>query len=293
MSGALAIANSQAPTAIPRQAERDDQLIAMWLHGRPETTQRAYRREVDRFLRYVGKPLREVTVGDVQAFADSLEDLKPRSRARALSAIKSLLSFAQRVGYTTFNVGAPVQLPKVKNDLAERILPEDAVQAMVHHESNTRNRTILRVLYAGGLRVSELAGLRWRDVQGRDEGGQVTVHGKGGETRAVRLYGRTWVALVELRGDCGPDDAVFRSRKGGRALSTSQILRIVRDAAKRAGVDGQVSPHWLRHAHASHSLDRGAPIHLVQQTLGHASVATTGTYLHARPGESSGRYLGL
>ncbi|MBU4356156.1 MAG: tyrosine-type recombinase/integrase, partial [Proteobacteria bacterium] len=64
-------------------------------------------------------------------------------------------------------------------------------------------------------------------------------------------------------------------------------------AAIRAGIEGAVSPHWLRHAHASHALDRGAPIHLVQATLGHASVATTGKYLHARPDDSSARYLGV
>jgi site-specific recombinase XerD len=67
----------------------------------------------------------------------------------------------------------------------------------------------------------------------------------------------------------------------------------VKQAGKRAGLEASVSPHWLRHAHASHALDRGAPIHLVQATLGHASISTTGRYLHARPKESSGRFLPL
>ena len=88
------------------------------------------------------------------------------------------------------------------------------------------------------------------------------------------------------------DAPVFRSRKGG-PLDASQVHRIVKGAAERAGLPAEVSAHWLRHAHASHSLDRGAPIHLVQQTLGHASVATTGRYLHARPTDSSARYLGV
>ncbi|HYQ91573.1 MAG TPA: tyrosine-type recombinase/integrase, partial [Candidatus Competibacteraceae bacterium] len=77
------------------------------------------------------------------------------------------------------------------------------------------------------------------------------------------------------------------------ALDRSQVHRIVRAAARRAGLTMPVSPHWLRHAHASHALERGAPIHLVQQTLGHASVATTGVYLHARPGDSSALYLAV
>jgi site-specific recombinase XerD len=88
------------------------------------------------------------------------------------------------------------------------------------------------------------------------------------------------------------DGPVFLSRKGG-ALDPSAVHRVVKAAAARIGLPGEVSAHWLRHAHASHSLDRGAPIHLVQATLGHASVATTGRYLHARPSESSARFLGV
>lgn len=86
---------------------------------------------------------------------------------------------------------------------------------------------------------------------------------------------------------------MFRSRKGGQALQPVAVLRIVRLAAHRAGVELPVSPHWLRHAHASHTLDRGAPIHLVQATLGHASITTTGRYLHARPKDSSSRFLAV
>ncbi len=103
----------------------------------------------------------------------------------------------------------------------------------------------------------------------------------------------TWEALRTIRGEAGPDDAVFRSSRGGGPLDARQARRIVAAAARRAGVDAQVSPHWLRHAHASHALDRGAAIHLVQATLGHSSVATTGRYLHARPTESSSKYLAI
>ena len=95
-----------------------------------------------------------------------------------------------------------------------------------------------------------------------------------------------------LRGDAGDNDPVFKSRKKGH-LRAVQVWRIVGKAAVRAGITKAVSCHWLRHAHASHSLDRGAPISLVQATLGHSSVATTGKYLHARPSDSSSKYLPL
>jgi len=88
------------------------------------------------------------------------------------------------------------------------------------------------------------------------------------------------------------DAPVFRSRRGGH-LDASAVERIVQKAATRAGIAGRVSPHWLRHAHATHALECQCPIPLVQATLGHASVATTGRYLHARPTDSSARYLGV
>jgi integrase/recombinase XerD len=155
-----------------------------------------------------------------------------------------------------------------------------------------RNRALLRLAYAGGLRVSELVGLAWRDLQPREDAGQVTVFGKGGKTRTVLLSAATWADLVALRGDAGADDPVFRSRRGGH-LDPRQVRRIVLGAAQRAGLEAKVSPHWLRHAHASHALDRGAPVHLVAATLGHASIATTGKYAHARPTDSSARYLAV
>jgi len=76
-------------------------------------------------------------------------------------------------------------------------------------------------------------------------------------------------------------------------LDSSAVERIVQKAATRAGIVGKVSPHWLRHAHPTHALERQCPMHLVQATLGHASVATTGRYLHARPTDSSARYLAV
>ncbi len=116
---------------------------------------------------------------------------------------------------------------------------------------------------------------------------------QGGKTRAVLLSSDTWAEVVALRGQAGPDSPVFVSPRVPGHLHPSQVKRIVEAAASRAGVEAPVSPHWLRHAHASHALDRGAPIHLVQTTLGHASIATTGKYLHARPEDSSARYLGV
>ena len=161
---------------------------------------------------------------------------------------------------------------------------------MIALEQMPRNRAILLTLYTGGFRVAELCSLKWSDLQNRDTAGQITVFGKGAKTRTVLMPSSVWNAVQLLRNDAKENAPVFRSRKGGH-LDESQVWRIVRKASKRAGIEKEVSCHWLRHAHASHALDRGAPIHLVQATLGHSSISTTGKYLHARPTESSSSYL--
>jgi site-specific recombinase XerD len=96
--------------------------------------------------------------------------------------------------------------------------------------------------------------------------------------------------LVVLRGDAGSDDPVFRSRQGG-ALDPMSVQRVVKAAAIRAGLPKACSPHWLRHAHCSHALDRGANPALVRDTAGHADLRVTSVYSHAQPADSSARFL--
>jgi integrase/recombinase XerD len=277
---------------VPREAESDHQLIELWLNGRSRHTQRAYRSDAGRFLDSVQKPLHQITLGDLQAYAETLfaSGLEHSSVHRSMSAVKSLFAFGHRLGYLAFDVARPLRLPALRDGLANRILEEADVVKMIALEQQPRNRAMLLTLYAGGFRVSEVCNLKWSDLQNRDDAGQITVFGKGGKTRTVLMPKSVWNSLVVLKKDAAEIAPVFRSRKGGH-LDESQVWRIVSKAAKRAGIEKKVSTHWLRHAHASHALDRGAPIHLVQATLGHSSVATTGRYLHARPNDSSASYL--
>jgi integrase/recombinase XerD len=264
-------------------------LVSMWLHGRSAHTKRAYESDLAQLRSQVAKPLLACTLPDLQRFADSLVNLAPATRARRLAGVKSLFAFAHQLGYLPFDVARPLRLPAVPNRVAERILSEAEIQTLLASEQDARNRCLLEFLYCTGARVSEVANLRWRGLQPSRDGGQATFFGKGGKTRAVLLPKSLWEKVASWRGKQGGEDPVFRSQKGG-ALGAEAIFRIVRAAARRAGITEKVSPHWLRHASA---LDRGAPIHLVQATLGHSSLATTGRYLHARPTDSSSLYLAL
>ena len=272
---------------------QDARLVELWLSTKTSGhTRRAYAAEIARFRGFVSKPLLAVTLADLQDWAARLGagNLQPASQNRALTAVKSLLSFGQETGYVPYNVGAAVKLRPHPSALAERILQESEVARLIEAAPEGRDRVLLKLLYASGLRVSEACGLEWRHAVPRKEGGQITVFGKGGKTRSILLRPGVWEMLLSIRGEAGAGEAVFRSRRGG-PLDPSRVRRIVYAAARKAGLEQRVSPHWMRHAHASHALDRRAPIHLVQATLGHASVATTGRYLHARPTESSGFYL--
>jgi integrase/recombinase XerD len=288
--GIAVAGNADLQRDIPDQRR----MIELWLSLKTSAhTRRAYAADIARLLRFVQKPLAQVTLADLQAWADELGQgsLRPATQNRCLTAAKSLLSFAQETGFLPFNAGVAVKLRPQRDGLVRRILDESEVVRLIDAALAGRDRVMLKLLYVSGVRVSELCGLKWCDLFERQEGGQITVFGKGGKTRTVLLKRKIWQQLLSLKGTARAIDPVFPSRKGQGPLDVSQVRRVVYAAVRKAGIDRAVSPHWLRHAHASHALERGAPIHLVQATLGHANITTTGRYLHARPTDSSAFYL--
>jgi len=274
------------------------QLVDMWLYQKAENSKEAYRRIVANFLAFVAKPIPQVTLEDLYQYAGHLEGLKLslNSQKTYLSIIKSLLSFATKIGMTQVNAGAALTLKSPPDSLSKRILSETEIILLTHAEKDPRNRMILRLFYASGIRVSELAHLKWQDLTPRGDSGQIEVFGgKGGKSRSVLIAKVIWDELVQLRGNAREHEAVFKShsRKHGGHLSRKSIDRIVKAAGVKAGLTKKISSHTLRHCHASHSLERGASVALVSETLGHADVKITSRYLHARPGDSSGLYLTL
>lgn len=280
-------------------ARGDDELVGLWIaRQRSAETKRAYLHDSTSFLDFLGqtgRTLQTATVRELQGWIEQLTGA-PSTRARRVAAIKSLLSFGQNVGYLRFNVGKAVSTPTVPDDLAERIMSESEVRALLAAAAMgkgnaQRNSALLRFLYVSGARISEACGLRFRHVHHAPTGvAMVTLHGKRGKTRHVTVSKRVAEALEALRDGADDDDFVFRS-KTGRALHPVNVSKMIRSTAKRAGIERKVSAHWFRHAHASHALDRGASIALVKESLGHASLGTTSRYTHARAGDSAGLYL--
>lgn len=278
------------------RAATDLELIEAWLEAvasRSEATRRAYRRNVGLWIAALeATDLRRARVEDLQSFARSLEacGYALESRKQILASVKSLHSFACKTGYCRFNIGTAVALAASPDTLPLRVLDYDYIVLMIASEPRDRNRLLLRTLYVTGARVSEICRLKWQDLRPQDDFGNCTLFGKRGQTRTVKIPARLWRDLEAAR---GPDSAaVFTSRRGGH-LDPASVWRIVRRAASRIQTNSgrTVSPHDLRHSHASHALAAGAPITVIQDTLGHKELTTTRRYAKHIRRESSGDWL--
>lgn len=272
---------------------RDDvHLVQLWLAQRPASTARVYGPTAEEFRIALGQgSLRDVDAAQLIRWAEGLVG-QPATRARKVSTVKSLLTFAWRTGYSIHNVGRVLRCVPIPSKVHERILEEPEMVGLFAAASPGRDRAFLRLMYASGCRISELCGLRWADLH---QPGRMTVLGKGRKTRTLIVPEKIRAEVLALKPQSATlADPVFCSkRRPGRALGVRDARQIVYNTRRRAEQDRRVSPHWLRHSHATHALDHGCKIHVLQQSLGHANVSTTSVYLHVRPNEGSSTYLKL
>jgi integrase/recombinase XerD len=286
-----------APIAIASlaatSATSDEELVASWVANLRSPHSRVnFKATADRFLAALRAPLRRATVENVrQALTTITAELAPSSARQVVLRVKSLLSYGHRLGYLQFNAGAVIRVHAEARAVAQRIVSEVEMGLLVRAAPSRRDRILIEVGYGGGLRVSELVALTWSDVIERDGGKvQLSVLGKGNKRREVLLPEVVGRSLLSLRGDAGANDPVFPSPRGGH-ITERAVNYMLKRAAAAAGINANLSAHWLRHAHASHAIERGAALPVVQATLGHGNISVTSGYLHARPGSSSGLSL--
>jgi integrase/recombinase XerD len=273
-------------------ASCDRELILVWLGDKSDTTQVSYHSTVSKFIEFIAKPLSSVKLEDLQLWERGLKArFKPTTVANKVLVIKSLFSFGVKTGYLSFNVGSFLKTPKAKETIAERILDLADVRGLIKYGvKNERDRLLLSLMYGCGLRVSEAIGLTWNDLRSHGEGGKATVFGKGSKTRMVLIPDKLWQQVKEFEKYHRVNQYVFVSRHHNQ-MERSVVHRMVKRACKRAGIDERASAHWLRHSHASHSLEAGCNLRLLQQSLGHASVTTTERYLHISPDAGSSQFI--
>jgi integrase/recombinase XerD len=297
----LALVSAEIPQLLQnvgteyRSAE-DQQLVAMFLAGRAAATTRKYERDLQSFFQFIGdRSFRSVNLETLQQWSSSLSGA-PKSVRERIATVRSFFAWSTKLGALRLNPAAMLSVPNVREALHERLLTDDERIAILDATLSQRDRMLVAFLFVSGCRVSELVALRVKDLR-FDVDGSVAVtltRQKTNDTTTQRYSAQSSVAqgLRELVDGCTPDDYVFRStgvpttittraaaNKGGK-LDTSAVWRVVRAAAKRAGVQKRVSPHWLRHACATRLVQREQNLHSVSQWLGHSSIQTTMRYVH-------------
>ncbi|EPR42292.1 Tyrosine recombinase xerC [Desulfovibrio sp. X2] len=288
--------NGHAPSALPHHPWVDAYLQRLTVEkGLAENSLSAYSADMTDFLVFLaagGVDLDKVTRETLFLYLVSLRarDLKSRTISRHLSALRGFFAWATDDGLLPENPAELLENPKLPRQLPE-FLTREEVERMLALPSLTdklgfRDRTMLELLYAAGLRVSELIGLKPLDYDAQT--GLLRIWGKGGKERLVPIHATAQEFLggyiASWRGLFGPKDAEVFLNRSGKKLTRQGVWKIIKRYAAEAGIRREISPHTLRHSFATHLLEGGADLRTVQMLLGHADISATEIYTHIQSG---------
>jgi len=255
--------------------------------GASSHTLRAYRKDLREFSESVKCEPNNIDIIDLRGFiaGQIQKGLNKTTVSRRLSSIRSFFKFLYREGYMKTNPAKLVSNPKVPK-LLPRFLSVDDVFSLVEKPEGigflpARNRAVLELLYSSGLRVSELSGINTDDIHIKEC--LIKIKGKGKKERIVPIGSKAIDAMksyiIERMLLKSKERALFLNRMGKR-LTERGVRRIVVKYARAIGIYGRIGPHTLRHSFASHLLQGGADLRVIQELLGHASLSTTQKYTH-------------
>lgn len=252
----------------------------------------AYRRDLEDAIRFFDKRQRTLEVADADDWRDFIQGatkrkLSTRTVSRRVAAVRSLVKFQAVEGRDVKGILEHIDRPKAEKSLP-KVLSREQVNRLINAPSPesayySRDVAILELLYASGLRASELCGLKLNDLQMGE--GLVRIFGKGSKERVVPVGQAAIAAIERYLTDCRPNllkkpcEILFLSRTG-RPLDRVRLWQLVFRYGKESGLLKEISPHVLRHCFATHLLSGGADLRVVQELLGHADVGTTQIYTH-------------
>lgn len=239
----------------------------------PATTIRAYRADLEQLAEFLGdKAAVDVTMADLRAWLENLHGAgySPATIGRKIACARSYFRLGKREGWAQDNPAKALDIPR-RDEFLPTVLSVSEINAMLCEIVKPRDRAMLEVMYAGGLRVSELVALNLEHVNLDDA--NIRVFGKGGRERLCPIGRAAITALQAYLDERGrKPGALFLNYRGGR-LSDRSVQKIM-------GKLGDATPHTLRHSYATHLLDNGADIRTVQELLGHKSIISTQRYTH-------------
>ncbi|HLF53800.1 MAG TPA: site-specific tyrosine recombinase/integron integrase [Candidatus Nanoarchaeia archaeon] len=239
------------------------------IRGFSPLTARNYSFFVEKFLQRINKPASELNEDDAKAYLAELFDSK--SKNTVMLAAASLKFFYKEILGKDF---ANVKMPKKDSRLPE-VLTKEEVKSLIESADNQKSRLIISTLYSTGLRVSELVNLKVEDVNFSEKTGWVR-RGKGAKDRLFVLSENVAKEITEYIN--GKEQKYIFSKE--EPLTTRNIQKIIKGTKTRAGISKKVTPHTLRHSFATHLLEQGTDIRLIQTMLGHSSLSTTQVYTH-------------
>ncbi len=275
-----------------KQTVIDQFLDALWLErGLSENTLSAYRSDLYSYTDWLASASRDLLQSrpeDILAYLATLTGKSSRTSARRLSSLRRFFQYLAREGRISHDPCARIAAPRIGRPLPKSLTEEEVESLLDAPDTATavgqRDRAMLEVLYATGLRVSELVGLQLAQVNLRQ--GVLRVIGKGNKERLVPLgeEASDWVEKFIRQGRAEllqepPVDVLFPSRRG-RMMTRQTFWHAIKRHAVRAGISKTLSPHVVRHAFATHLLNHGADLRVVQMLLGHSDISTTQIYTH-------------
>jgi len=243
------------------------------IRGFSRETFKAYTRHNANFIKYINKPLDAIIEDDLKGYlAYLISDKKLSSSSVALVRSSLLFFYNQVLGKAFGNI----KTPKIQRNPPE-ILSKEEVKSLIDVCFNEKSRLLVQLLYSSGLRVSECLKLRFQDVDFK-ENVCVVKQGKGKKDRVTLLSINFADKLKVYLEREGINNGLIFHNRDGAALSARNVQKIVSNAAKRAGINKAVTPHKLRHSFATHLLDSGVSIRIIQELLGHSNLQTTQIY---------------
>jgi len=258
--------------------------------GYSENTIESYKRDLDKFLEYnKNKSINNISNEDLKEYIKYLNDigLNEKSIARNISSLKSFYKFLVISKYISSNTSDSLYLPKIKKSLPSTLTEEEVMSLLdieLIDNFSYRNKAMLELLYATGLRVSELINLKLQDVDFSQD--IIRTFGKGSKERIIPIgdYAKEYLEkyIYEYRGSMlkkVSSEYIFLNNHG-KQMTRQGFFKIIKKIAKEKGINKELSPHTLRHSFASHLLKYGADLRTIQELLGHSDISTTQIYTH-------------
>lgn len=247
-----------------------DELEAeLQLRGYTDATKKAYLRYNKQLQDYLDKPIQKATKKDIKKYLASL--ITQNKSNNTIAQAKSAILFYQNNVLEKDIAG--IQTPKIEQKLPS-VLSKEEIKQLLDVTTHKKSKLIIKLLYSTGIRVSELVSLKWKDLE-PSQGTAWVRQGKGQKDRLITVSKKLCEELQEIREE---SQYIFPGQKG--EMSTRNVQSIIKRAQKKANIDKEITPHTLRHSFATHLLENGNDLRIIQELLGHSNIQTTQIYTH-------------